>query len=216
MPPRFGAALSTLTLPPFWHSAGGCDFATNPEATGRETSIVWTPDADPATILLTRSPIVSANVASAETLRIDEEEPTAANAHRTLAVGGAQFPAFMLSETTAGTPLAAIIPLDDDTLDRLAALNRLWAGLRRPPAPLDDRVTPQRRRRLQQMLRVIDGRLAGNTYRNIAQVLFPKHRIDPAAWAGDALRETTIRLARDGFKLVEGGYRTILRRPRRS
>uniref|UniRef100_B0SV51 T6SS Transcription factor RovC-like DNA binding domain-containing protein n=1 Tax=Caulobacter sp. (strain K31) TaxID=366602 RepID=B0SV51_CAUSK len=121
-----------------------------------------------------------------------------------------------LSASAPGVPLAAVIPLDEDTLDRLAALTRFWAGLRRPPAPPDDRVTPQRRRRLQQMLRVIDARQAGETYRAIAQTLFPKHRIDPASWAGDALRETIIRLARDGFKLVDGGYRTILRRPRRS
>jgi hypothetical protein len=165
-------------------------------------------------ILLTSSPIVSAGALSAESLRI-EDWSTAESAITVLPAGGAQFPAFILSETSAGTPLAAIIPLDADTLDRLAALGRFWAGLRRPPALPDDRLTPQRRRRLQQMLRVIDGRQAGNTYRGIAQVIFPKHRIDPAAWAGDALRETIIRLARDGFKLVEGGYRTILRRPRR-
>lgn len=201
-------------LPPLWRSAGGCDFATDPEAAGHETSIIWTPDADPATILLTSSPIVTEGALSAEALR-SEGRPTLENGAQVLLAGDAQFPAFM-SEAPAGRPLAAIIPLDDDTLDRLAALGRFWAGLRRPPTPLDDRVTPQRRRRLQQMLRVIDGRQAGNTYRSIAQALFPKHRIDPAAWAGDALRETIIRLARDGFKLVDGGYRTILRRPRRS
>lgn len=124
-------------------------------------------------------------------------------------------PVVILAAPASGVPLAAVIPLDEDTLDRLAALTRVWARLRRPPAPPDDRVTPQRRRRLQQMLRVIDARQAGETYRAIAHALFPKHHIDPAAWAGDAIRETIIRLARDGFKLVEGGYRTILRRPRR-
>jgi hypothetical protein len=66
------------------------------------------------------------------------------------------------------------------------------------------------------MLRVVDGREAGETYRTIAEVLFPKHHIDAASWAGNAIRETTIRLARDGLKLVDGGYRTLLRRPRRS
>jgi hypothetical protein len=35
------------------------------------------------------------------------------------------------------------------------------------------------------------------------------------SWAGNALRESTIRLARDGAKLVAGGYRTLLRRPRK-
>ncbi len=66
------------------------------------------------------------------------------------------------------------------------------------------------------MLRVVDARIEGATYRTIAQILFLQHRIDAASWVGNALRETTIRLARDGLKLVEGGYRTLLRRPRRS
>ncbi len=202
-------------LLPLWHGAGGCDFATDPQASGQETSVVWTPDVDPATILLTSSPIVSAGALAAETLHI-EGRATSENITRVVLADDTLFPAFMLSEAMAGKPLAAVVPLDDDTLDRLAALGRFWAGMRRPTAPPDDRLTPQRRRRLQQMLRVIDGRQAGNKYRSIAQVLFPKHSIDPAAWAGDALRETIIRLARDGFKLVDGGYRTILRRPRRS
>lgn len=198
-----------------WRSVGGCDFAMDPEADGLKTSVVWTPAADPATILLTSSPIVSAGALAAETLRI-EDRATSESITRVVLADDTPFPAFMLSDAMAGKPLAAVVPLDDDMLDRLAALGRFWAGMLRPPVPLDDRLTPQRRRRLQQMLRVIDGRQAGNTYRSIAQALFPKHRIDPAAWAGDALRETIIRLARDGFKLVDGGYRTILRRPRRS
>lgn len=189
---------STPKLPLPWRSTGGCDFATDPETARPKNPIVWTPDADPATIVLTPSPIAAGKSPLTETSPIG---PT---------------PVVTLAVEAPGSPLAAIIPLDDDTLDRLAALTRFWAGLRRPPAPPDDRVTPQRRRRLQQMLRVIDARQAGETYRAIAQTLFPKHRIDPASWAGDALRETIIRLARDGFKLVDGGYRTILRRPRRS
>jgi hypothetical protein len=201
-------------LPPPWRSAGGCDFAPDPEADGQKTSIVWTPGVDPATILLTSSPIAPEIASPAEFLAI-AALPAVGDAGRVQLAEGT-FPVFMLTAASAGTALAAVIPLDADTLDRIAALSRFWAGLRRPPAPPDDRLTPQRRRRLQQMLRVLDGRRAGNTYRTIAQILFPKHRIDPAAWAGDALRETIIRLARDGSKLVEGGYRTILRRPRRS
>jgi hypothetical protein len=208
---------SIQMLPPPWRSAGGCDFALDPEAGGRETPIFWTPDADPATILLTPSPITTANSPLTESFTVGgSSTPVSDGAHRILFAGGEGFPIVILSEPAPGASLAAIILLDDDTPDRLAALTRFWTGLRRPPAPSDDRLTPQRRRRLQQMLRVVDGRHTGNTYRAIAEALFPKHRIDPASWAGDALRETTIRLARDGFKLVEGGYRTILRRPRRS
>lgn len=87
--------------------------------------------------------------------------------------------------------------------------------IRGRPLPADNRMTEQRRQRAPQMLRVVDARLAGATYRSIAESMFPTHKIDAASWAGDALRETTILRARDGLKLVEGGYRSLLRRPRR-
>ncbi|NTJ64924.1 DUF2285 domain-containing protein [Agrobacterium rhizogenes] len=113
-------------------------------------------------------------------------------------------------------PTAAIIVLDDATPDRLEALARYWRGLSAPSASPDPRVTPQRRQRLRQMLRAVDARIERESYRTIATVLFPKHHIEAASWAGDALRETTIRLARDGMKLVHGGYRDLLKRPRKS
>jgi hypothetical protein len=65
------------------------------------------------------------------------------------------------------------------------------------------------------MLRAVDARFEQQTYRAIAMALFPTHQVEAASWAGDALRETTIRLARDGMKLVRGGYRNLLMRPRK-
>ena len=115
----------------------------------------------------------------------------------------------------ASRPTAALVLLDDTTPDRLEALARYWRGLREPPTPPDPRVTPQRRQRFRQMLRAVDARIERESYRSIATVLFPKHHIEAASWAGDALRETTIRLARDGMKLVHGGYRDLLKRPRK-
>lgn len=111
---------------------------------------------------------------------------------------------------------AALIILDDSTPDRLEAVARYWRGIRQPPTPPDPRITSQRRQRLRQMLRAVDGRLERQSYRAIALALFPDHHIEAASWAGDALRETTIRLARDGMKLVQGGYRDLLKRARKA
>lgn len=117
---------------------------------------------------------------------------------------------------TQGRPLAAVVPLDALTPERLAAIGRFWAALKGDAVPPDPRISPQRRQRLLLMLRVIDARASGATYRTIAKVLFPRHDHDSASWVGTAVRETTIRLARDGMKLVRGGYTSLLRRPRRS
>lgn len=92
---------------------------------------------------------------------------------------------------------------------------RFWFALRRGRSQHDPRLTPQRRIRLRQMLRTVDARLESATYRAIAEALFPGHQIETSSFASNALRETTIRLARDGMKLVRGGYRSLLRKPHR-
>ncbi|QVM86278.1 DUF2285 domain-containing protein [Novosphingobium decolorationis] len=120
-----------------------------------------------------------------------------------------------LSDLTEDAPLAAVIPLDEMTPDRLTALGRFWSAATARAVPPDPRITPQRLQRARQMLRAVDARHAGAIYRIIAEHLFPQHQIDTASWVGHPIRETTIRLARDGMKLVRGGYRALLRRPRR-
>jgi hypothetical protein len=120
-----------------------------------------------------------------------------------------------LADPTEHRPLGAFIMFDDLTPDRLTAVERLWRAMVGKRVPPDPRVTPQRHERARLMLRAIDARNAGAIYRTVAEHLFPQHKIDAASWVGDPIRETTIRLVRDGLKLVRGGYRTLLRRPRR-
>lgn len=120
-----------------------------------------------------------------------------------------------LADPRDDSPLAAFVMFDDLTPDRQSALTRFWSAIKGKRVPSDPRMTPKRRARARQMLRAVDGRLAGATYRSIGEALFPLHKIDSASWTGDALREITIRLARDGMAHVRGGYRMLLRRPRR-
>lgn len=108
-----------------------------------------------------------------------------------------------------------MVIFDELTPDRLTAVERLWRAMFGKRVAPDPRMTPQRRQRARQMLRTVDARQAGVIYRVVAEHLFPQHKIDAASWVGDPIREITIRLARDGMKLVRGGYRTLLRRPRR-
>ncbi len=178
--------------------------------TARPGATLWNPLADPATILLLPSPF------PAESPIITEASHRDALIRSTLESGGTTFSLLVVSELQTGTSLAAVVLLDGDTPDRLEAVTRFWTGLQHLPAPKDDRITPQRRRRLRLMLRVVDARDEGATYRVIAEVMFPQHHIEAACWVGNPVRETTIRLARDGAKLVQGGYRMLLRHPRRS
>ena len=122
----------------------------------------------------------------------------------------------VLTGATTAQPLAALVPLDADAPERLTAISRFWHALHSPPPPADARLTPQRRRRLSHMLQALDGHTFGATYRDIAEVMFGVPRVASDPWKTSALRDTTMRLVRDGLAMVDGGYRDLLRHRRRS
>lgn len=193
---------------------GGCDFPANPWLNATAQPIFWTPATDPGAILL------QPGSAPPEGFRLTADDLRAnatASQHDSLLrskLRGEHFDASLVDPDFAG-PLAAVVLIDDDTPDRLDMIARLWQAARGGRISPDRRMTEQRRQRARQMLRVVDARHAGAIYRVVAEHLFPQHKIDAASWVGNPIRETTIRLARDGMKLVRGGYRTLLRRPRR-
>lgn len=188
---------------------GGCDFALDPAMPAKRGAIRWNPLLDPGTILLLPSPFPDQNPL------ISEASHQEALSRSVLASGRVIIPLMVLSELPPRTPLAALVLLDNDTLDRLAAVTRFWLILQNRKAAPDARISSQRQQRLRQILRVVDARDEGTTYRAIGETLFPRHHIDPASWVGHPIRETIIRLARDGAELVRGGHWKLLRHPRR-
>ena len=81
-----------------------------------------------------------------------------------------------LRDPTPGRPLAAIVPLDKDFIKRILSLlrfHRLMSGKRTGPLPRGWPLTPIRAARLELMLRALDLRLAGATYRQIAIAQLP-------------------------------------------
>ena len=98
---------------------------------------------------------------------------------------------------------------------RVQAAHSLWRTLsgRSPCQSLPDH-SPERRQRFALVLRALDGRNEGKTYRAIAEGLFGKKRIPERAWKTHDLRNRTIRLVQRGLALMRGGYRELLR-PRR-
>jgi hypothetical protein len=128
-----------------------------------------------------------------------------------------RLPVVLIEGATAATPAAAVIPLDQNFAARAEAALRLWRVVTgqprgRPP----DRLTRLQRKRLILALRALDGRLAGESYRTIAQVLFGERRVPSgSAWKTHDLRDRTIRLVRTGLELMRGGYLNLLRYPRR-
>jgi hypothetical protein len=122
----------------------------------------------------------------------------------------------LIGGATAATPVAAVIPLDRNFPARTDAALRLWQALAERSVSAADSLTPSRRQRLVLVLRALDGHLAGEAYRTIAQGLFGERRVPSgASWKTHDLRDRTIRLVRSGLHLMRGGYLELLTHHRR-
>lgn len=123
--------------------------------------------------------------------------------------------ALILPDVPSGAPLAALIPFDRDGLDRIDAFARLYRVLHRLPVPGDRRLTAQQRRRIKMMLRAVDGRTNGAAYREIAEAIYGAAHVETYPWKTSPLRDSTMDLVKDGFAMIAGGYRQLLRHRRR-
>ena len=132
--------------------------------------------------------------------------------HGVVALAGATHRLYLPTIPAKGAPLSLELPLDA-TLDiRLEAAHRFWCaidGRRLGPSPLA--LPPQRRRRFVLMLRALDAWLSGHSYREVAEGLFGKARVDRRPWKDSDLRSHIIRLIKSGVALMRGGYRALLR-----
>jgi Uncharacterized conserved protein (DUF2285) len=117
-------------------------------------------------------------------------------------------------EPLEGQTPCAILPLDRLFDIRASAALRLWRALaERPPGPNPAALPATRRDRLVLALRALDGRLEKASYRDIAEVLFGTDRMPERGWKTHDLRDRTIRLARLGHAIMQGGYRRLLLYP---
>lgn len=115
-----------------------------------------------------------------------------------------------------GAPLAVLLPLDDMTPHRAEAALRFWRHVRMGKGTDAPKLAKQRLARLCTCLRATDAWLDGASYRTIATALFGSRRVEREVWRTASLRDTTIRLVRDGLRLMRGGYLDLLRRGGRS
>jgi hypothetical protein len=107
-----------------------------------------------------------------------------------------------------------VLPLDRVLEVRAAAAIRLWRGLSGRSPGRDPATLPANRRdRLVLALRALDGRLEKASYRDIAEALFGVGRMPERAWKTYDLRDRTVRLARLGHAMMQGGYRRLLLYP---
>lgn len=77
---------------------------------------------------------------------------------------------------------------------------------------VDKRLTLQKRLRAKRMLQAYDGRRAGATQREIAEVIFQMPRISRDEWQSASERFAVMALLRDARKMISGGCLGLLRK----
>jgi hypothetical protein len=193
---------------------GGCAFAARPSRSAAAQAVIWTPQADPAVILLTTLPDWLATAAVTLDPRHHRAAPEGGYARDTGEAPG--IPLLFLAGTSDGAPLAALVPIGAGDLDRAEEVLRFLRARHGLAAP-DSRLTSYRRDRIPRELRAADARAQGATYLEIAAALRGAERVarEPD-WRSSTLRSEAIDLVEGGEALIAGGYRKLLRHRRRS
>ncbi len=195
--------------------SGGCDFPANPERPATTQPVYWTPEVDPGVILLVNTPPLlteDAHVQAALPPAVSQRDELGEHMRTFSAANGCQIALVHGTEST--NALAAIVPLDAKASERLSSLDRFVRSFKGRNLP-DRRLTSSQRTRLRHMLRALDGRDEGASHFEIAHVLFGSRFVVAAEWQESPFRYATLRLMRDGRKMIDGGYRQLLRSRRR-
>ncbi len=194
--------------------AGGYDFLADPGRRADESPVYWRSDALAAVVVLTAAPTggqtISLGDLPGDVLRRDAED----GAHLLVRDGPISHQLWLIDPPGGGAPMAALIPFDASAPQRADATLRFWRCMahgRPRPSPKPNR----RADRMVAALRALDARLAGASYRAIAEALFDPRHFAADAWKTAPQRDTVIRLARTGFAMMRGDYRLLLgpRRP---
>lgn len=122
---------------------------------------------------------------------------------------------FWLANPPSGakTAYVVILPLDVLLEHRAEALLRFWRALTgRPIGERRHALPAQTRARHILILRALDGRTEGASYRKIAETLLG-FRGNKTDWESDPRKNQTRRLVADGNHYMRGGYRDLLYYP---
>lgn len=108
---------------------------------------------------------------------------------------------------------AVTLPFDALFELRAHAARRFWRSLNGRSPGRVFRVMPDQLREFHILsLRALDARLAGESYRTIAEVLLD-FRGDKTDWESDPRKNKSRRLVATGLRMMRGGYRDLLHYP---
>lgn len=196
--------------------AGGCLFATAPD--DFSDPVVWRPELTAVTVILDAAPdgFKTATPVDPRALGALLADQAGIEGRHVIVADAAGEHRLWLRDPQPGRPLAAVVPLDKDFITRIASLlrfHRRLLGRAAGPLPRGWPLTAYRLARLDLMLRALDLRDEGATYREIATALGGDDaaRLSASDWKMSASRSFVVRLVRDGIAMMNGDYRKLLR-----
>ena len=195
---------------------GGYPFATAPDELS--DPVVWRPELTAVTVIVDAAPegFETAVPVDPRTLGALHADLAGIEGRHVIVGDAAGEHRLWLRDPTPGRPLAAVIPLDKDFVTRIASLlrfQRRLLGRAAGPLPRGWPLTAYRLARLELMLRALDLREGGATYREIAIALGRDEaaRLSASDWKMSSARSFVVRLVRDGIAMMNGDYRKLLR-----
>ncbi|MCA0211502.1 MAG: DUF2285 domain-containing protein [Proteobacteria bacterium] len=196
--------------------AGGYPFATAPD--DLSDPVVWRPELTAVTVILDAAPDGFETAAPVDPRALGAllADLAGIDGRHVVVADAAGEHRLWLRDSQPGRPLAAVIPLDKDFITRIASLlrfHRRLLGRAAGPLPRGWPLTAYRLARLDLMLRALDLRDEGATYREIATALGRDDaaRLSASDWKMSASRSFVVRLVRDGIAMMNGDYRKLLR-----
>jgi hypothetical protein len=193
--------------------SGGSRFPADPQKTFDKQAVFWAPE-----VLSTVLPVRAANGMAPKSYQLDvanlpgsELRRAPDGWHAIVPLGGTKHRLLLSELPASGSAVGLDLPLDASFELRARAARRLWLALERRPLGTSLLALPaSKQRRLILALRALDGWQEGNSYRQIAQGLFGKHRIAEQGSKPDDLRSRTIRLVELGRRLMRSRCRALL------
>lgn len=198
---------------------GGCDFPADPNQPADHAVLFWLPTLLPDAFELQSSHPTPGDVVAMPVNLFGlpglDTRPAIDGTWNGLWRSGSEEHRFWLPEAPMATlaDYRIILPLDSLFELRAAAVLRFWRTLLgRPPGKRLHDLPRQTRERHVLILRALDARSEGVSYRAIAEILLG-FRGSKADWEGDPRKNQIRRLVTDGLRTVRGGYRDLLHYP---
>lgn len=189
----------------------GLRFGVDPEITASEAGIFWL-HADCASVIMLAG-TTPATASSAFSLSGLSEffkcREAVDGAHILIKEKGYKFQIYVSSIGDWRENLHLNIPLNGYEQLRCEVTGR-FCRFYNGDKPLRIRRSGGVYERLRDSLRVLDGSLAGATYREITEVLLGSRRMKDEVWKTSSARGVTIRLMRQANGLMTGGYASLL------